>query len=155
MLGQEWLLGDEKVPGLGLANIVTKRAEGGSHNRLVGNIALHSPLASLPVIGYENHAGRTFLGDGCEAFGAVIGHHGKGNNDKDAADGVRFRNIVGTYLHGPLLAKNPEIADWLIEGALERKAVKAGLSTQALPPLDDAVERAANAFMCSMLNVHV
>ncbi|MBE6463782.1 MAG: DUF1727 domain-containing protein [Eggerthellaceae bacterium] len=155
MLGQEWLLGDEKVPGLGLANIVTKRAEGGSHNRLVGNIALHSPLASLPVIGYENHAGRTFLGDGCEAFGAVIGHHGKGNNDKDAADGVRFRNIVGTYLHGPLLAKNPEIADWLIERALERKAVKAGLSTQALPPLDDAVERAANAFMCSMLNVHV
>lgn len=154
MLGREWLLGDEKVPGLGLANIVTKRAEGGSHNRLVGNIALNSPLASLPVIGYENHAGRTFLGDDCQAFGAVIGHHGKGNNDRDAADGVRFRNIVGTYLHGPLLAKNPEIADWLIERALERKAKKAGFPAQTLAPLDDSIERAANHFMCTMLNVH-
>lgn len=64
ILGHEWLLGDEGVPGLGICDIATKRAEGGSHNRLVGNIALESPLAKMPVIGYENHAGRTFLEPG-------------------------------------------------------------------------------------------
>ena len=154
MLGREWLLGEEKVPGLGLADIVTKRAPGGSHNRLVGNVALESPLASIPIIGYENHAGRTYLDDGCKAFGTVIGHHGKGNNDDDAADGVLYRNVIGTYLHGPLLAKNPEVADWLLERALERHAAKDGRHAQTLSPLDDSVEYAANAFMCNALGVH-
>ena len=153
MLGSEWLLGDEKVPGLGLVSIETKRAEGGSHNRLVGNVALSSPLASMPVIGYENHAGRTYLEAGCRAFGAVIGHHGKGNNDDDAADGVLYRNVVGTYLHGPLLAKNPEVADWLIARALERRASKTGSQAPPLAALDDAVERAANAFMRAKLGL--
>lgn len=151
ILGHEWLLGDESVPGLGVVDIVTKRAKGGSHNRLVGNIVLKSELADMPVIGYENHAGRTFLGEGCEVFGRVFGRRGKGNNDESKADGVLYRNVIGTYLHGPLLAKNPEIADCLIERALARRAEKQGRPAPALPAIDDCVERAANADMLARL----
>ena len=153
ILGREWLLGGQAVPGLGILDITTRRAEGGSHNRLVGNIALESPLADMPVIGYENHAGRTYLGDGCTPFGRVAGKHGKGNNDDDGSDGVLHRNVLGTYLHGPLLAKNPEVADWLLARALERRAARDGLPTPALQPLDDSVERAANGFMACRLGI--
>jgi CobQ-like glutamine amidotransferase family enzyme len=144
ILGREWLMGGETVPGLGVLRITTKRAEGGSHNRLVGNIKLASPLATMPVIGYENHAGRTFLDADVEPFGLVVGHAGKGNNDDSGADGARYRNVVGTYLHGPLLSKNPEVADWLIAAALTRRAQKNGLEPPTLAPLDDTIERAAN-----------
>ena len=153
IIGRTWLLGDEVVEGLGLVDIATDRAEGGSHNRLVGNIVLDSPLAHMPVVGYENHAGRTFLGKGCQPFGRVSGHHGYGNNDKDRADGALYRNVVGTYLHGPLLAKNPEVADWLIERALARRAAKQGRPAPKLPPLDDAAECAANEAMRNRLNI--
>ena len=153
ILGREWLLGDQSVAGLGVLGITTRRAEGGSHNRLVGNVALESPLAHMPVIGYENHAGRTFLDAGCKSFGYVKGKHGKGNNDTDGVDGVRYRNVVGTYLHGPLLAKNPEVADWLIQRALERRARREGRQACTLPPLDDSEERAANEFMRTKLGM--
>lgn len=154
ILGREWLLGEDAVPGLGILDITTKRADGGSHNRLVGNIALESPLASMPVIGYENHAGRTFLGKGCAPFGRIADNNGKGNNDDDGADGALYRNVVGTYLHGPLLSKNPEVADWLIARALERRATKEGDPSPALAPLDDAEERAANEAMRAKLGLH-
>ena len=147
MLGREWLLGDEAVAGLGILDMVTRRAEGGSHNRLVGNIVLESTLASLPVVGYENHAGRTYLGKGCKPFGRIVGKRGKGNNDSDGCDGALYRNVVGTYLHGPLLSKNPEVADWLIARALARRAAKEGRVAPALTPLDDIAEQAANAFL--------
>ena len=153
ILGREWLLGDETVPGLGIADITTRRAEGDSHNRLVGNIALHSTLACMPIIGYENHAGRTFLGAGCQPFGRVDGTRGKGNNDDGKADGILYRNVVGTYLHGPLLAKNPEVADHLIQCALVRRARKKGLPAPKLLPLDDTAEQAANAFMRARLGL--
>jgi len=144
ILGREWLMGDETVAGLGLLDIATTRAKGNARNRLVGNIALESPLASLPVLGYENHAGRTHLGKGCVPFGTVTGRLGHGNNDTDKADGAIYRNVVGTYLHGPLLAKNPEVADWLIARAVERRAAKEGRPAPALSHLDDSVEHAAN-----------
>ena len=153
ILGREWLLGDENVAGLDVLDITTGRVEGGSHNRLVGNIALRCPLATTPVIGYENHAGRTFLGSGCKPFGYVISGQGKGNNDTDGADGVRYRNLVGTYLHGPLLSKNPEVADWLIKRALERRAAKAGRPAPPLLPIDDTCERTANEHMCARLGI--
>ncbi|MBQ9004210.1 MAG: glutamine amidotransferase [Eggerthellaceae bacterium] len=153
ILGTEWLLGDESVPGLGILDIATKRAAGGSHNRLVGNVALESPIAKMPVIGYENHAGRTYLGKTCVPFGRVIGKHGKGNNDDDAADGVLYRSVMGTYLHGPVLSKNPEVADWLIGRALARRAAKEGAAAPALQLLNDAEEYAATAFMCRKLRL--
>ncbi len=144
ILGSEWLLGDESVEGLGILDIVTRR---GGTRRLIENIVLDSPLAQRPVVGYENHAGRTYLGAGVQPFGQVISKMGDGNNDEDHADGARYRNVIGTYLHGPLLGKNPEIADWLIARAVERMA---GALVE-LPALDDAVELAANKAMVDRL----
>lgn len=142
ILGREWLLGDETLEGLGILGMTTQRAEGGSGNRLIGNIVLDSPLATRPVVGYENHAGRTILDQGAQPFGRVIGQ-GHGNNDDSGADGMRYRNVVASYLHGPLLGKNPEVADWLIRTAVERRTG----APVTLPTLTDTVELAANAYM--------
>ena len=150
MLGREWLVDGEKVPGLGLVGMTTGRP-GTSADRLVNNIALKSDLASAPVIGYENHAGRTYLDEGVQAFGTVVSNTGLGNNEETEQDGVRYKNVLGTYLHGPLLAKNPQIADWLLERALERHAKRAGAPAPKLTPLDDAAEQAANNFMAGKL----
>lgn len=147
ILGSTWLLGGESVSGLGVIDIETRRAEGGSRNRLIGDIALTSFLADVAVVGYENHAGRTFLGPNVKPFGQVVGSAGKGNNDVDGIDGALYRNVVGTYLHGPLLAKNPDVADELIGRALARRARKSDAATFGLAPLDDAVELAANEFI--------
>ena len=152
ILGHEWLLGEEVVKGLGLVDMTTERAPGGSGNRLIGNIALRSPLAERVVVGYENHAGRTRLGVGVEAFGDVASSTGHGNNDSDKRDGVRYKNVVGTYLHGPLLPKNPQVADALLIRALERRARRAGVPAPELAPLDDAVENAANEYVRNRLN---
>ena len=80
-------------------------------------------------------------------FGAVVSSVGHGNNDADKADGALYRKVLGTYLHGPLLSKNPEIADWLLVAACERHARRTGESAPVLARLDDAEELAANAFM--------
>lgn len=152
ILGRTWVLGDEEVPGLGLAPMETRRP-GTSADRLVGDIALESPLAEHPVIGYENHAGRTYLDEGVQPFGDVASEYGNGNNDDGKADGIAFRNVVGTYLHGPLLAKNPEVADWLLQRALDRHSQRTGAAAPALAPLDDSVEQYANEFVGLRLNV--
>ena len=152
ILGHEWLLGDEVVQGLGIVDMTTERAAGGSGDRLIDNIVLTSPLAKRPVVGYENHAGRTHLGAGVEPFGAVASSTGHGNNDADKQDGVRYKNVVGTYLHGPLLPKNPQVADALLARALERRARRAGVPVPELAPLDDAVENAANEYVRNRLN---
>ena len=146
ILGKTWLLGDEEVPGLDIVGIETRRP-GTSADRLIDNIVLSSPLATHPVVGYENHAGRTYLAEGVKPFGAVVSSVGHGNNDADKADGALYLNVLGTYLHGPLLSKNPEIADWLLAAACERHARRTGESAPALARLDDAEELAANAFM--------
>ena len=153
ILGREWLLGDETVAGAGVIDVTTTRAAGGAHDRLVGNVVLDSPLACLPDVGYENHAGRTRLLDGAEPFGRVMDGRGFGNDDESGADGVLYRNVVGTYLHGPLLSKNPEVADWLIARALQRRARLRGCPAPILAPLDDSVERAANAAMLDRMGV--
>ena len=152
ILGSQWLWGDELVPGLGIVDLETRRP-GTSADRLTGDLVMSSPLASHPVVGYENHAGRTYLGEGVEPLGAVVSKAGHGNNDADRADGVRYRNVVGTYSHGPLLSKNPEVADWLLARALERQARRVGTEPLALSPLDDAVELAANRWMTARLGV--
>ena len=149
IIGKEWLMAGEEVPGLSLVDLTTKRAEGGSHNRLVGNIVLNSPLSQVPVVGFENHAGRTYLGAGLKPFGAVAGSHGFGNNDTDHADGVCYKNLIGSYLHGPLLAKNPDIADVLLSRAVARRVGR----DVALPALDDSAELNANENMRRKLNM--
>ena len=154
ILGYEWLLGDEVVKGLGIVDMTTERP-GTSADRLIDNIVLRSPLLAQPIVGYENHAGRTHLGTGVEAFGDVVSAGGHGNNDDDRRDGVRYKNVIGTYLHGPLLAKNPHVADDLLARALDRhvKRTGKGAGRAALVPLDDAVELAANEELCKRFGV--
>lgn len=151
ILGRQWLWGDELVPGLGLIDMETRRP-GTSADRLIDNMVLESPLAAHPVVGYENHAGRTYLGEGVEGFGRVVSSCGHGNNDDDRVEGARYKNVVGTYSHGPLLSKNPEVADWLLARALERRTQRTGAPASDLAPLDDAAELAANASMVKRLS---
>ena len=139
ILGRQWLWGDELVPGLGLIDMETRRP-GTSADRLIDNMVLESPLAAHPVVGYENHAGRTHLGEGVTPLGRVL--YGHGNDGITGYEGVLYKNVVGTYVHGPLLPKNPGVADYLIARAMERK-----YGTAELEPLDDTEELAANEVM--------
>jgi CobQ-like glutamine amidotransferase family enzyme len=137
LLGHSYQLGDEKLPGLGLADLETVREPG---ERLIGNVAIEVELDGAPrlLAGFENHGGRTHLGARATPLGKVV--KGFGNNGKDSTEGVRRNNLIGTYLHGPLLPKNAWLADHLIALALERRY---GVRPQ-LAPLDDALEAAAH-----------
>lgn len=104
----------ETIPGIGLLDIETV----GGDERMIGNIVTSSDEFGL-IVGYENHSGQTTLGDGVVPLGKVI--RGAGNNGRDETEGARYRNVIGTYLHGSILPKNPKIADWLIEQAVTRK----------------------------------
>ena len=150
MLGRSWLLNGKTVPGLGLGTFETRRA-GDVHDRLVGDIALQVTDITQPVIGYENHAGRTYLDSDTQAFGQVISKTGSGNNDTKKTDGYLNGNFVGTYLHGPLLAKNPELADALLQRALDHWATRCNEPAPPLGQLDDTAELQANAFMAARL----
>ena len=90
----------------------------GGEERLIGNIVEDSEEFGT-VIGFENHSGLTYLGEGCKPFARVS--KGAGNNQSDEYEGARVHNVIGTYLHGSLLPKNPAIADYLIAKAAERK----------------------------------
>ena len=131
LLGSGYQLGDEELPGVGLVDLRTVREPG---PRLIGNCAIEADLGTGPrvIAGFENHGGRTYLGDGERPLGRVLAGHG--NNGKDGFEGVHRGNVIGTYLHGPLLPKNAWLADRLIELAL-------GIE---LEPLDDAMEDAAH-----------
>ena len=138
LLGHSYQLDEEKLPGLGLAELETVREPG---PRLIGNVAIEADLGSGPrlLAGFENHGGRTYLGTGAQPLGRVVKGHG--NNDRDGNEGVRRDNLIGTYLHGPLLPKNAWLADHLIALALERRYG----TRPELEPLDDALEDAAHA----------
>ncbi|MDO4502504.1 MAG: MurT ligase domain-containing protein [Coriobacteriia bacterium] len=148
MLGRSWILNGRSVPGLALGAFETRRA-GTSRDRLVDNVVLQVPGIDHPVVGYENHAGRTFLDDPATAFGQLTSKTGHGNNDQNRADGYASGNLLCTYLHGPLLAKNPQVADLLLARALKRWSERTGSPAPALAPLDDTVELRANAFMAA------
>jgi CobQ-like glutamine amidotransferase family enzyme len=137
LLGHRYELGSDAIGGLGLVDLETIRSTDGS--RLIGNVAIEVQLdgeegASRVLAGFENHGGRTHLGAGEQPLGRVIKGHG--NTGSSGFEGVRRDNVIGTYLHGPLLPKNAWFADWLIRTAL-------GLDE--LDPLDDALEDAAHA----------
>jgi lipid II isoglutaminyl synthase (glutamine-hydrolysing) len=138
LLGGSYTLPDgELLPGLGLVDLETVREPG---PRLIGNVVIEVDLGDGPrrLAGFENHGGRTYLGEGQEPLGRVV--KGFGNNGRDGAEGVRHRRLIGTYLHGPLLPKNVWLADRLIVWALERRYGGA----PALEPLDDELEEAAH-----------
>jgi CobQ-like glutamine amidotransferase family enzyme len=118
LLGHSYQLGEERLPGLGLADLETVREPG---PRLIGNVAIEAELDGRPrtIAGFENHGGRTHLGSGAVPLGRVLS--GFGNNGSDGLEGVRRDNMFGTYLHGPLLPKNAWLADHLIALALGRR----------------------------------
>jgi len=137
LLGGSYQLDRERLPGLGLVDLETVRGPG---PRLIGNVAIEVDLGNGPqtIAGFENHGGRTHLGTGAEPLGKVL--EGFGNNGEDGLEGVRRNNLIGTYLHGPLLPKNAWLADHLISLALGRRY---GDPPQ-LEPLEDSLERAAH-----------
>lgn len=149
LLGRSYYMGDEKVEGLGIIAGDTVRGEG----RLTGNVAVKTDIADAPFVGFENHGGRTML-DACEHPLGTSVLEGTGNNGQDGFEGCLHRNLVGTYLHGPALSKNPELADWLIARALERRGRGGDMQAQELLPLatlDDACEHAAHEAAMKLL----
>jgi lipid II isoglutaminyl synthase (glutamine-hydrolysing) len=133
LLGHSYELGGEELPGVGLVDLRTIREAG---PRLIGNCAIEADLGTGPrvIAGFENHGGRTYLGHSETPLGRVI--RGHGNNARDGFEGVHRDNVIGTYLHGPLLPKNIWLADRLIELAL-------GIELEPLP--HDELEDAAHA----------
>ncbi len=100
------------LPGLGILDVTTH----GNDKRMVGPVCVETEFG--PVVGYENHSGSTVLGPGQRPFGTVLS--GYGNNGEDGTEGARTLNVIGTYLHGPLLPANPMVSDALIAVAAER-----------------------------------
>ncbi|MDQ3571764.1 MAG: glutamine amidotransferase [Actinomycetota bacterium] len=137
LLGHSYQLGNERIQGLGIADLETIREDG---PRLIGNVAIEVDLGDGPrtLAGFENHGGRTYLGVEAQALGRVIKGHG--NNGNDGLEGVRKDNLIGTYLHGPLLPKNAWLADRLIQLAIARRTGR----EPELEPLDDELEAAAH-----------
>lgn len=104
----------ETIEGISILDIETF----GKSERLIGNVISISKEFGN-IYGYENHSGQTFLGKKVEPLGII--RLGAGNNLSDTSEGARYKNVIGTYLHGSLLPKNPKIADFLISTAVKRK----------------------------------
>ena len=138
LLGSSYEIDGEELPGVGLVDLHTVREDG---PRLIGNVAIETTVDGAPRVlaGFENHGGRTHVGPRGEPLGRVL--RGHGNNGRDGSEGIvggPRRNVIGTYLHGPLLPKNAWFADHLIATAI-------GVGVAQLPALDDALEDAAHA----------
>ena len=136
LLGKYYKTDQGIISGLDLVDMYTEQGDG----RLIGNIVLKSELFEMPVVGFENRGGRTCINN-TRPLGRVL--HGAGNDGKSGYEGIIYKNVIGTYLHGPLLPKNPQLADWLILQALRRKY---GNETD-LPALDDSQEKEANDYI--------
>jgi CobQ-like glutamine amidotransferase family enzyme len=137
LLGHYYETADQKkLPGLGIFDMATHSGFG--KPRLIGNLVAKTDLGV--IVGFENHSGRTYLGN-VKPFGKVL--TGFGNNGQDKTEGAWYKNCLATYSHGPLLPKNPHIADWLITKALEQKYHH----SITLEKLDDSLEWQAHQFI--------
>ena len=118
----------------------------GSDVRMIGNYMFRCEEGSggSTVVGFENHSGKTYLGEGVSPLGTVL--RGYGNNGEDGTEGARFKNVFGAYCHGPMLPKNPEFADLLLQTALNRRFPGA-----ELPPLNDDLENKAHRYMTTKM----
>ena len=136
LLGNYYKTDMGTIEGLSLVDMYTEQGE----DPLIDNIVLQSELFDMPIVGFENHGGRTFIGEN-KPLGKVL--YGSGNDGKSGYEGVVYKNVIGTYLHGPLLPKNPQLADELILRALKKKYGE----DVTLSPLDDSQEKAANDYI--------
>lgn len=139
-----------KIEGLGILDLYTENP-GPQHPRLIGNIIfdpkIQGEFGMKKIVGFENHGGRTYLGENVKPLGTVS--KGFGNNGKDETEGAIFKNSLCSYLHGPILPKNPELADFFIRTALERKYNK----KIRLQNLDDKFEQKAREVVAKRLKV--
>ncbi len=142
LLGKYYKTDQAMIEGLEILDIYTEWEP----KRLTGNIILKSELSEAPVVGFENHGGRTYIGE-YPPFGKVL--YGYGNTEEAEWEGVVYKNVIGSYLHGPLLPKNPEICDDLLRRALAHKYGE----DISLSPLPDELEHKANQFMADRLMV--
>jgi len=115
IIGNSFEASGKKVAGLGLLNIDSASGANIGKKRFVGDIKIKSDVVGCELTGFENHAGYTTIGAGVQPLGSVVVGHGNGD---DKYDGAVSGNIFGTYLHGPVLARNPEFADLLLSRAL-------------------------------------
>lgn len=139
LLGNYYKLQDETIKGLEILDICTEIGKG----RLIGDIILEADFLDEPynrIVGFENHGGRTYIGSH-KPLGKVL--YGNGNADNSGFDGVIYKNLIGTYLHGPLLPKNPELCDYIMAKALKRRYS----DFRELAPLDDSMEHKANEYI--------
>lgn len=138
MLGQYYRTrSGEQCDFIGALDLYTLASE----TRMIGNYMFEcAPENGGTVVGFENHSGKTYLGAGVSPLGKVS--RGFGNNGEDGTEGARYKNVFGTYCHGPLLPKNPQFADMLLLTALRRK-----YPDIFLPPLDDTLEKKAHDIM--------
>ena len=136
LLGHYYDTSEGRIEGLSLVDLYTEQGS----PRLISNIVIENEAFPYPIVGFENHGGRTYIGNN-RPFGSRI-LYGNGNNGEDGTEGILYKNVIGTYLHGPLLPKNPHVCDRLLQSALERKYGKADLS-----PLDDRLEMQANRYI--------
>jgi lipid II isoglutaminyl synthase (glutamine-hydrolysing) len=127
-----------ELPGAGVFPLLTVAGE----RRMIGDVLLECELEPgqrhRTLAGFENHAGRTLLDEGAEPLGRVVA--GFGNDGESGFEGCRVRNALGTYLHGPLLPRNPWLADWLLAAAAEHRTGE----RPAFEPLPDELERQAH-----------
>ena len=147
MLGASWCSDGQDIAGLGLLDLST--TSDAHDSRVVGDVVLQTSVSTTPVVGYLNHVGATVLGQGLQPFGTAIGGNAPGYTDGNAADGALCRNVLATNAHGPALAKSPQVADWLLQRALQRRTG----SACALPGLDDSAEQQASLFLLQRLGV--
>lgn len=132
------------INGLSIFDLTTVNP-GPAKNRLIGNVIVKSDIFKKPqlIVGFENHGGRTYLGAGVKPFGKVM--IGFGNNGEDKTEGMIYKNSVGSYLHGPILSKSPELSDWLITRALTNKYKE----KIKLSEIDDSIENRAREIILS------
>ena len=119
----------------------------GAKDRMIGNFMYKCGAESggSTVVGFENHSGKTFLGPGVSHLGTILS--GYGNNGEDKTEGVRYNNVFGTYSHGPVLPKNPQLTDFILKTALSQK-----YTSFDFEPLDDTFENNANEYMIKRLS---
>ena len=134
LLGKYYKTDKKMIEGLGILDIYTEWEP----ERLIRNIILNSPLFETPVVGFENHGGRTYIGSH-----TPLGKVFFGNTGKSGYEGVVYKNVIATYLHGPLLPKNPQVCDYLLGRALKRKYGK-DIKLKQLP---DKLENMANSYI--------
>lgn len=135
LLGHYYQLENEKIEGLDILDICTVQKS----PRLIGNIILESDYISSTVVGFENHGGRTYIGSHTPLGKVLFGH---GNDGESGFEGVVYKNVIATYLHGPLLPKNPVLTDRIIKNAVLKKD-----SQFLLSDIDSTLENTAHNYI--------